>query len=66
MVIKYAKQFLLSSAMFMAVVTFHLSQVSAPKVVKVHELKLEEQMIQHAKLEVAENTIKAKQLKEKI
>lgn len=66
MVIKYAKQFLLSSAMFMAVVTFHLSQVSAPKVVKVHELKLEEQMIQHAKLEVAENTIKAKQLKKKI
>lgn len=55
--VKSLKQFLLATTMFMAVVTFHISQVSAPKVVKVHELKLEEQVSQHMKMEVAKTNM---------
>lgn len=63
--VKSFKQFLLATTMFMAVVTFHLSQVSAPKVVKVHELKLEDQVSHHVKMEVAKADTH-KRIKDKI
>lgn len=51
MIVRPLKQFLFGTFLFMTALVFHLNHVESPKVTKVHEYKIHEQMMEHVKLE---------------
>ena len=53
MMAKSIKQFLFGTFLFMSAMVFHVNYMESPKVTKVHEYKIHEQMMEHVKLESA-------------